>query len=110
MPMKVAAPLYRGRVAPHFATAPDLLIALIQQKRIIAIMELRVEGQSLAERQHKIVAMGADLLLCGGIEERARHFLERRGVRVMADLKGPLAEVLQRVLGISAETFGRQVS
>lgn len=108
--MKVAAPIYRNRIAPHFGTAPDVLIALVQQQRIIAVIELHVAGQSLTERQHRLIAMGTDRLLCGAIEERARYFLERRGVRVTADLKGPFAEVLQRVLGISAEYLRRQVS
>lgn len=105
--MKVAVPIYHDRIAPHFGTAPDLILLLVEKRRVIALLEFHLAGQSPAERRRRLIALGAEWLLCGAIEEPVRSQLERRGIRVTADLKGPYAEVLGQVVGISTDRLGR---
>ena len=108
--MKVAVPIYHDRIAPHFGTAPDLILLLVEKRRVIALVELHLAGQSPAARRHKLIALGTEWLLCGAIEGPVRSQLERRGIRVSADLKGPYAEVLGQVVGISTEQLGRRAA
>ncbi len=95
--MVVAVPLLGGRVAPRCTTADRLLLVTVRgrQAEPPAVLDAAVDGvESLLE----IVGIHAvRVLVCGGITGSARERLEARGVRVIGNVTGSVAEVLAAI-------------
>jgi len=98
--MTIAIPLFMGRVSPNFSTAPELLIVQARDQQICLRVKLNLSFASLLERKKKLLLLGVDILVCGGIDRGTLMWLEARGIRVMADVRGEVPEVLCRLLGL----------
>uniref|UniRef100_A0A832EJV0 Dinitrogenase iron-molybdenum cofactor biosynthesis domain-containing protein n=1 Tax=Desulfacinum infernum TaxID=35837 RepID=A0A832EJV0_9BACT len=94
--LKVAIPRFGPDIAPHFATAPEILLCVVHKGRVRLRMPLDVAQQGMQQKLEKVLALGVQVFICGAIEERARVFLERRGIRVLTDRSGPVAEIVRR--------------
>ena len=96
--MKVAIPLFENRVSPHFFTAPVLLLVQIKGRTVCSTLKIIIENLSPPKRKAKLLALGPDTLLCGGIDGETRRWFERQGVRVMDNQMGDAMEILDRHL------------
>lgn len=94
--LKVAIPSFGSNIAPHFATAREILLCVFHEGRVRLRMPLDVAEQPVQQKLEKVLALGVQVFVCGAIEERARVLLERRGVRVLSDRSGPVAEIVRR--------------
>ncbi|ROR03257.1 NifB/NifX family molybdenum-iron cluster-binding protein [Desulfosoma caldarium] len=94
--IKVAIPRFGPNVAPHFATAPEILLCVFHKGRVRLRIPLDMAKQTVQQKLEKVLALGVQVFICGAIEERARVFLERRGIRVLSNRSGPVAEVVRR--------------
>jgi predicted Fe-Mo cluster-binding NifX family protein len=97
--MKIAIPLFGKRVAPHFGTAPELLVVLVEGQKVCSRWRAPFSSFSLSEKKKTLFSLGIDALVCGGIDRATRGWLERRGVRVCADTIGDAMEALSCLLG-----------
>jgi predicted Fe-Mo cluster-binding NifX family protein len=96
--MKVAIPLFENRVSPHFFTAPELLLVQIDSRIVCSSWKISLEIFTQAQRKVKILALGPDVLLCGGIDGETRRWFERQGVQVTDNQMGDAMEILDRHL------------
>jgi len=96
--MTIAMPLFGKRVSPHFSTAPELLVVLAEAKRVSSMMRLNVAKTSLSEKKQKILSLGVDTLVCGGIDRATQSWLQKRGVQVIANVSGEAEDVLTNLL------------
>lgn len=94
----VAIPLYGERVSPHFSTAPQLMVVVLQQERPNSTIILPLVQSSIVERRNKLLSLGVTTLICNGIDQATHGWLERRGVRVVDNIVGGVEEVLNRLL------------
>ncbi len=92
--MKIAIPLLHERVAPDFSKATGLLVVVSQAGNISCRWRMGVSELSPLEKARKLVSLGIDRLVCGGIEISTRAWLERRGVQVTTDVVGEAEKVL----------------
>jgi len=99
--MKVAIPLFDNRVSPHFFTAPELLLVQIDGRTVCSTLKIPLENLSPSRRKAKILALGPDTLLCGGIDSETRRWFERQGVRVTDNQMGDAMEIFDRHLKTS---------
>jgi len=99
--MKVAIPLFENRISPHFFTAPELLLVQIDGRTVCSTWKIPLENLSPSKRKAKLLALGPDALLCGGIDGETRCWFERQGVRVMDNQMGDAMEILDRHLNTS---------
>lgn len=106
--MKVAIPLFGTRVSPHFASAPELLVVLAQEHIICSTMRFPFSMASLSEKKQKILSLGVDTLVCGGIDRETRRWLERRAICVMVNAAGEAEEILSHLLGLRRRSDGDQ--
>lgn len=92
--MKIAVALFGERVSPHFSTAPELLVLVCEGGRIRCSWKAGLQGFPTRQRVVRLVSLGVDVLVCGGIERATQMELERRGIRVFPNLAGdPLKAV-----------------
>lgn len=97
--MIIAIPLFDERVSPHFSTAPDLLVVQARGQSICSSMRFHFAAASPSERKKKVLSLGVKTVVCGGIDRAAQGWLEKRGIRVIANVFGDAADVLSKVLG-----------
>lgn len=96
--MKIAISSFHQRVAPDFSTAPELLVLAVHEGSVCCSWRMKVLQLSSFQKARKIVALGIDQLICGGIDEPTRIWLERRGIQVVTDAMGEAEQVLRGLL------------
>lgn len=96
--MKIAIPLFKERVSPHFSTAPELFVFLTRGRNVCSTSRLFFSDLSLVGKRRKIIGMGIEVLICGGIEEKNKTFFEERGILIIDNVVGEATDVLARFL------------
>jgi predicted Fe-Mo cluster-binding NifX family protein len=96
--MKLALPVWQGRISPVFDVAGQLLLIELADGQEVAREERPVEGTSVDERARKLVELGIETLICAGISQPLEAMLANRGIRVIARVCGGVEEVLAAFL------------
>ena len=98
--MKVAIPLFKDRISPHFSTAPEALLVQTEGGRVCATWKIDLARLSSAERRVKFLGLGIEALICGGIDRATRCWFERQGIRVEDNRMGNAMEMLNGHLNV----------
>jgi len=96
--MKVAIPLFEDRVSPHFLTAAEMLVVMAQGERVSSTLRFPIRLLSSVEKMRRLMSLGVDALICGGIDRTTRGWLETHGVSVVDNAMGEALAVLERYL------------
>ena len=96
--MKIAVPLFRDRVSPHFGSSSKVLLidangAIVHQEMM---WDLAAEGPM--EIARRLVDLGVEELVCGGIEHFYKEWLMGKGVKVVNNQRGVAREIIQELL------------
>lgn len=92
--MKIAVPVWQGRVSPVFDVAGQLLLVEFADGRELARKEQLVDETTPDERARRLVELGVETLICAGISQLLESGLADRGIRVIARVCGNVEEVL----------------
>lgn len=92
--MRVAVPSYEGRVSSVFDWAQHLLVVDHDGRAEKARREESLAGLAPPFRAGRLVQLGVEVLLCGGISVPIAAMVQSQGIRVMAGLAGEINEVL----------------
>jgi len=92
--MKIAIPLFANRVSPHFLTSRQLLLVQIHETAIGSSCKIDMETIPAVRKKEKLLSLGAQALLCGGIDEETKSWLERHGVFVKDNCMGDALDML----------------
>ena len=79
--MKIAIPLFNERVSPRFEFASRLLLATVEDRRVIEQEELMLKGYDLFQRSALLKELAVDILICGGIQCFVAKDLAHNNVR-----------------------------
>jgi predicted Fe-Mo cluster-binding NifX family protein len=93
--MKVAIPLFHCWVSPHFGYAQEILVATRSEGGEWKREKLCCGMMEPQERINLLFNLGVDTLVCGGINGHLQHYLEARGMRVLAGVMGEAEEALR---------------
>ncbi|MBW2056359.1 MAG: hypothetical protein JRJ26_02575 [Deltaproteobacteria bacterium] len=96
--MKIGIPLFGKRVSPNFCAAPELLVVLAQGRSTSSTLRLGFSDLTLSGRRRRILSLGVDILICGGIDRATRQWFESRGINVIENTRGEAMDVLSRLL------------
>ncbi len=96
--MKVAIPLFENRVSPHFFTARDLLLVQVHAGSVCSSWRVSLGNMTAAARKTRLLALGPETMLCGGIDETTKNWLEKQGIHVLDNQMGDAMEILQKYL------------
>jgi predicted Fe-Mo cluster-binding NifX family protein len=92
--MKIAIPIWQGRVSPVFDVAGQLLLVELTGGREIAREEKQVEETTVEERCQMLAEYGVEMLICAGVSRMLEASLIERGIQVIARICGDAEEVL----------------
>ncbi|MBN2243910.1 MAG: NifB/NifX family molybdenum-iron cluster-binding protein [Acidobacteria bacterium] len=96
--MKVAIPLWQGRVSPVFDEANRILIVDISDGREQFRQEESLLSHNPFERARALPKLGVDLLICGMISQMQQNALDSAGIRVIPHICGTMEEVIAAFL------------
>jgi predicted Fe-Mo cluster-binding NifX family protein len=92
--MKLAIPVWQGRISPVFDVAGQLLLVELAAGREVVRSEQMVGGTTADERARLVADIGVETLICAGISQPLETSLADRGIRVIARICGNVEEVL----------------
>ena len=105
--MKVAIPIWNGRISPVLDVARHLLVVEIDGGVEAGRREEAIDGTDLARRAERVIRAGVDVLICGAISRPLETMLVASGVEVIPHTCGPVEDVLRALLTgqFTAESF-----
>jgi predicted Fe-Mo cluster-binding NifX family protein len=96
--MRVAIPLWQGRVSPVFDEASRILLVDISEKREQHRKEESLMARNPFERAQVLPRLGVDLLICGMISQMQQTALSSAGIRIIPHICGGMEEVIAALL------------
>ena len=92
--MRIAMPVWRGRVAPVFDWAGTLLIAEEEKGTIVSSAEESIAEMPPQARPRRLSELGVELLICGGISRWMSSTIAAAGIACLSGVAGNAREVL----------------
>ena len=96
--MRVAIPLWQGRVSPVFDEASRILLVDVFEKQEQHRQEESLVARNPFERAQMLPRLGVDLLICGMISQTQQTALASAGIRIIPHICGPMEEVIAALL------------
>lgn len=94
--MKVAIATDRGRVAPHFGRCPQYTIADISQGKVSGREVIDNPGHQPGFLPGYLAQKGVDLVVAGGMGQRARDLFQQQGIATVVGMEGAVESALDR--------------
>jgi predicted Fe-Mo cluster-binding NifX family protein len=92
--MKIALPVWEGKISPVFDTASKLLVLQLEEKEEKYRFEAHLHENDLGKRCSRLKNLDVDLLICGGISRQFYRMLTGSGIRVICWICGVAEDVL----------------
>jgi len=96
--MKIAVALFGRRISPHFGSSSKVLLLEVQEGVIREKNTRDVGGEGPMEMARRLVKLGVEGLICGGIQRSCKEWLISKGVAVMDNQKGEAERFLRNPL------------
>ncbi|RKX25095.1 MAG: dinitrogenase iron-molybdenum cofactor biosynthesis protein [Candidatus Zixiibacteriota bacterium] len=94
MKIKVAIPIWDGRVSPVMDTAGRLLVVEIDDGHEISRRTVDIPQAGIFHRVNFISGLGIDILICGAISQQFEKMLVASGIRVNPWFRGNVNEII----------------
>jgi len=96
--MKIALPIWTGRISPVFDTASRILVLEYQGIREVARAEHQMKEILIPLRLRRLTELGVNVLICGAISRPLAIMLANAGITVVPFITGEIEEVLSAYL------------
>ena len=96
--MRIAIPLWQGRVSPVFDESSRILLVDVFDKQEQHRQEESLMARNPFERAQLLPKLGVDLLICGMISQTQQTALACAGIRVIPHICGCMEEVIAALL------------
>jgi predicted Fe-Mo cluster-binding NifX family protein len=92
--MKVALPVWQGRVSSVFDFAHKLLVVEFERGREKARQEIILVEQSGPNRAATLKELGVGVLICGAISRPLAEMINGSGIQVLPFVSGPTEQII----------------
>lgn len=92
--MKIAIATFGERVSPRFDCAPTFLIVTAENAQVSKGRQLIASEWAPHDRINKLVDLGVDMIVCGGIDWWSAESLRSAGVKIYCQVAGEIDEAL----------------
>jgi len=93
--MKVAIPVWQGRVSPVFDVAGQLLVADLVEDAEASRREYPLPSAEPEQRAGQLAELQVETLICGAISQGLEALLSENGIKVYGRICGNVDEVLK---------------
>ena len=108
--MKVAVPTFGDRVSPRFDCAVSFLVATVDKGDISDRLVLDASEWAPHERINRLVALGVDVVVCGGIDCWSAESLRSVGVSLYGWVAGTIEESLDALVRGELDDYDTSVA
>ena len=96
--MRVAIPLFQGRVSPYFGSSDEVFIAEMQdgswEEKVYPL-----KAQTPMELAWELLGFGVEVIVCGGIQNYCKEWLIQKGIKLVDNQRGAIRPLLRGLLG-----------
>ncbi len=96
--MKIAIPIWEGRVSPVMDTANELLVIEVNDGAEVSRQVERTPRPYGTHLAKFVSDLGVEVVLCGAISRQLESLLERSGIEIIGCIKGNVDEVIMAYL------------
>ncbi|MBW1732692.1 MAG: hypothetical protein JRJ75_17800 [Deltaproteobacteria bacterium] len=96
--MKIAIPLFKNRVAPHFGSSSKVLLVEIVNGAVKQKAKWDMGGEGAMDMVRHLINLGVEKVVCGGISRLHKQWLMDKGVIVEDNQKGEAEKVIEKIL------------
>lgn len=96
--MRVAIPLWQGRVSPVFDEASSILVVDVANGREKCRRKEVLLVRNAFKRAQLLVKLDVEVLICGMISQMQHAALDSAGIQIIPHICGPLDEVIAAFL------------
>jgi len=96
--MKIAIPTFGTRVSPRFDCAQEIAIVTVGEGGPSERVELAASDWPPHQRIHRLLELGVDTVLCGGIDRWTTRALQSAGVTIYGWVAGEVEDALAALL------------
>jgi len=96
--IKVAVPLFKDRVSPHFGASRKMLLVMIDHGVMQSEATWDLGGESPMEIARRLASLDIQYIICGGIHRTYKDWLIRNGINVVENQRGIAMEVIKKWL------------
>ena len=86
--MKIAVTYENGMVFQHFGRTQQFKVYQVEDGKVVAINIVGSNGSGHGALAGVLTALGADLLICGGMGMGAKNALAAAGIQVLGGVQG----------------------
>ena len=94
--MKVAIPTFNSRVSPRFDFAEKVLIATIEDGKVVDREHFSLTNLNTIRRSSLLREQKVSVVICGGISNFSVRLLSENGIEVIPLVAGELEDVLEQ--------------
>lgn len=92
--MRIGVPTFMTRVSPRFDCARTFLLLTLRDGKIESREELAADGWTPRERVSRLVDLGVDEIICGGIDAWSAESFRSAGVTLYGGVAGEIEDAL----------------
>ncbi len=96
--MRVGLPVWNSRISPVFDTSERLLLVDLDGGKEVARSEVVIAEPFPPRNVERLVALGLEVLVCGGISRPLAQLVQGRGIQLIPWVSGNVDEVLAAYL------------
>jgi len=96
--MKIAIPLFKDRVAPHFGASSEVLLVEIKNASVRQEAKWNLGGETPFDVARRLVDLGVEKIVCGGIGRIYKEWLMSKGVSVEDNKRGDVREIIRQLI------------
>ncbi len=108
--VKVAIPKFNSRVSPRFEFAPKVLVATVDDGKVVDREEYSLKGFDPMRKIALLREEGVNVLICGGISIFFVRLLMGNGIEVISMVSGEAEEVLNHFVNGNLDTETTSIS
>lgn len=96
--MRIAVPVWQGRVSPVLDVAERLLVVDVSNGREVSRRIEEIGPGLLPERVRILARLGAEIVVCGTVSREMASMLSGSGIKVFPCMRGDVDNVLRSVV------------
>lgn len=92
--MRIAISVWDGRISPVFDESRTLLLIDVDDSKVTSRLEVALTPNDAPARAARLVELGVQRLICGGISYQLLARIRQLGIGVTANVCGQVEEVI----------------
>lgn len=92
--LKIAIPVFHTKISPRFDQTQAFVLLETENESVVARANLTTKGWSANEKMKKLVNLGVDTLICGGIDRASLQYLNFNGVNIYSWVTGEVDDAV----------------